>query len=109
MKKFKVSFEGIYAAMQDKSIQIQLFLAFCTVIAAIILQFSRIEWCIIVLCIVMVIAAEMFNTCIERICDFIQPEQDARIKFIKDVSSGAVLVLSLGALIIGIMLVLSKL
>lgn len=109
MKKFEVAFKGIYTAMQDKSVQIQLFLAFCMVICAIILQFNKIEWCLIVLCIVMVIAAEMFNTCIERICDFIQPNQDSKIKFIKDMSSGAVLVLSIGALIVGVMLVITKL
>lgn len=44
------------------------------------------------------IAMEMVNGCIERICDFIQPEKDVRIKDIKDLASGATLFVSLVSL-----------
>ncbi len=41
-------------------------------------------WLLIMVC-------EMVNTAIEKICDFIQPNSDIRIREIKDISAGAVL------------------
>lgn len=48
-----------------------------------------------------VLSAEIFNTAIERICDFIQPEFDTRIGFIKDISAGAVLLMAILSVIVG--------
>ena len=41
------------------------------------------------------IAIEIFNACIERICDLVHPEKDVRIKDIKDLAAGATLFVSL--------------
>ncbi len=51
-----------------------------------------------------VLAAEIFNTAIERICDILQPEFDKRIGFIKDISAGAVLLLTVASVITGILI-----
>lgn len=51
-----------------------------------------------------VLAAEIFNTAIERICDILQPEFDKRIGFIKDISAGAVLLLAVASVITGILI-----
>lgn len=48
-----------------------------------------------------VLAAEIFNTAIEKICDIIRPEFDQRIGFIKDISAGAVLLMALISVISG--------
>jgi diacylglycerol kinase (ATP) len=48
----------------------------------------------------LVMSLEIINTVVENICDIIQPEYDKRIKLIKDLSAGAVLVASLVWLII---------
>ena len=48
----------------------------------------------------LVMSLEVVNTVVENICDIIQPEYDKRIKVIKDLSAGAVLVASLVWLII---------
>ncbi len=48
----------------------------------------------------LVMSLEVMNTVVENICDIIQPEYDKRIKVIKDLSAGAVLVASLVWLII---------
>jgi len=44
---------------------------------------------------------EGLNTAIEKISDFVQPEFDKKIGFIKDVSAGAVMIVSIAATIIG--------
>jgi diacylglycerol kinase (ATP) len=52
--------------------------------------------------------AEMFNTCIEHIMDFISTEKKPAIKFIKDLSAGAVLVAAITALITGSIIFIPK-
>lgn len=52
--------------------------------------------------------AEMFNTCIERVMDFVSIKQDAEIKFIKDLAAGAVLTAAITALIVGLVVFIPK-
>ena len=52
----------------------------------------------------MVFAAELFNTAIEQLADVIDPEYNPKIKAIKDLAAGGVLITALGAAIIGIIL-----
>ncbi len=51
-----------------------------------------------------VLAAEIFNTAIEKICDIIRPEFDTRIGFIKDIAAGAVLLITIVSIIAGILI-----
>lgn len=48
-----------------------------------------------------VMSTEILNTAIEKICDIIQPEYDERIKFIKDISAGAVTLMAILAVTVG--------
>ncbi|MCS3799856.1 diacylglycerol kinase [Niastella sp. OAS944] len=52
--------------------------------------------------------AEMFNTCIERVMDFVSIKQDTEIKFIKDLAAGAVLTAAITALIVGLVVFIPK-
>src|SRR6185503_16949017 len=62
-----------------------------------ILEIELLEWVAIIIGIVWM--AEMFNTAIEKSMDLVSPGQDPRVKFIKDIAAGAVLVAALMALI----------
>src|SRR5688572_7190074 len=53
--------------------------------------------------------AEMFNTCIERVMDFISDQRHAEIKFIKDLAAGAVLIAALTAITVGAVVFIPKL
>ena len=57
--------------------------------------------------IVLVLAAELFNTALEQLCDHLHPEKHANIKVVKDVAAGAVLILSIGALWVALLMILS--
>ena len=109
MKKFRVAFEGLAKAFSDRSVQIQLGLGGLAAAAGAVLQLTLTEWMLVVVCIGTVIAAEILNTCIERLADFVQPHQDPAIKIIKDMASAAVLVLSIMALVIGVLIGLNHL
>lgn len=55
------------------------------------------RWAAILLCFGAVLAAELFNTALENLCDAVHPEQHPKIGFAKDAAAGAVLVMSLAA------------
>ena len=66
------------------------------------LSFTRMEWMIIILCIGVVIAAELFNTAIEKLVDLVSPQQHPVAGQVKDIAAGAVLVCAATAAIIGL-------
>ncbi len=72
-------------------------------IAGCIFHITSIEWMLIVFAIALVMAAEAFNTAIEHLSDVVQPERDERIRTIKDIAAGAVLMCTLAAITIGLL------
>lgn len=96
--KFYDAFHGIWTGLHHRSIAVQFVLAAMAVAAGLIMRLNMREWIAVVLCIGMVISAEMLNTCIEKLCDLHSKEFDERIRTIKDIAAGAVLIVSLTAL-----------
>jgi diacylglycerol kinase (ATP) len=66
------------------------------------------EWIVQILTIAMILGVEGLNTAVEKIADYIQPEYDKKIGFIKDISAGAVMMISIAATIIGLIIYLPK-
>jgi diacylglycerol kinase (ATP) len=76
---------------------------------SVLLHISTIEAAILAIAVGMVWAAELFNTCIEKIMDMVSTERKPQIKFIKDLSAAAVLVTALAAAIAGLFVFIPKL
>ncbi|MEN2679924.1 diacylglycerol kinase family protein [Lacticaseibacillus paracasei] len=73
------------------------------IVAGVVLQVSAFSWFVLVLAILLVFLGELLNTIVENVVDFIVGDQyDARAKKIKDMSAGAVLIVSLIAVVAGI-------
>lgn len=49
----------------------------------------------------MVWVAELLNTAIEKMMNFLSPQKSTEVKFIKDVAAGAVLLAALTAILVG--------
>jgi len=60
------------------------------------------EWCVVVLCFGLVLAAEGFNTAIERLVDLVSPDFHPVAGDVKDVAAGAVLICAIAAAIVGL-------
>jgi undecaprenol kinase/diacylglycerol kinase (ATP) len=82
--------------------------AFCAIVLGFILEIKTNEWLWIIACIVLVFAAELFNTAIEKMADSVWKEKNINAKHCKDAAAGAVLITSIGALIIGLIIFLPK-
>ena len=107
LKSFVFAFAGIGRTFKEEhNFRIQVFAAILIVLAACYFPITKSEWMWIIVCISAVLTAELFNTAIEALADEDEadPNQNPVIGKIKDASAGAVLVISLAALIIGLLI-----
>lgn len=110
INSFKYAIEGFGSSFKtEKNMRIHILAMIIVIILGYILKLSKIEWCIIIIAIVTVISAELFNTAIETVVDMISPEKNPKAKLAKDVAAAAVLMLAIGAAIIGIIIFIPKL
>ena len=79
------------------------------ILLGIVLHISTTECLIVLLCIAVVLLAEMINTAIEKLCDRIEKNFHPTIKLAKDTAAGAVLVSALISFVIGATIFLPKL
>jgi diacylglycerol kinase (ATP) len=93
----------------EASIKIQFFIALFMTGMGFLLDISANEWILQIFAISMVMGIEGLNTAVEKICDFVHPEFNPEIGLIKDISAGAVMLVSIGASIIGLIIYLPKL
>ena len=108
IEKFKDAFRGLGFALKDHSVRVQLFLGLCAVIGGIVIRLSYAEWLCFIICIGVVITAEILNTAIERLADYVEPEHNEKIGYIKDLSAGAVLAASLMSLLVCLLAVIRR-
>lgn len=65
---------------------------------------TALEWCLLILAIMSVWAAEGFNTALEFLADASSPDYHPLVGKAKDVAAGAVLIAAAGSFIIGIII-----
>jgi diacylglycerol kinase (ATP) len=92
----------------EASIKVQIFIGLLMTAAGFYFEISNTEWILQIFVIAMVLGVEGLNTAIEKLADFVQPKYDVKIGFIKDVSAGAVMLVSIAASIIGLIIYCPK-
>lgn len=106
---FKYAMEGIIASFKsEKNMKIHVLAMLVVIIIGFILRLNLIEWCICIILFALVISGELFNTAIETIVDMVMPEKNDMAKLAKDVSAGAVFVLAIAAVVIGMVIFIPK-
>ena len=68
------------------------------------LKVSTVDAAIIIAVSFTVLGLEILNTCVEKICDIIQPDFDQRIKIIKDMAAGSVFLMAMASVIVGVLI-----
>ncbi|SDB98408.1 undecaprenol kinase/diacylglycerol kinase (ATP) [Pelagirhabdus alkalitolerans] len=97
-----------YALHHEINMRVHLMMMILVIGCGIFLNVNAIEWVLLILTIGLVVMAELFNTAIELILDYLAPEWHSAVGTIKDVAAGAVLVASLLAMVVGIIIFMPK-
>lgn len=108
-ESFSHALEGIkYAILSERNLKFHLFFSIIVLIFSYFCNLSIIEFSVILIIIFLVIIFELFNTVVENILDYINLEYDLKIKIIKDISAGIVLLNAILAIIVGIIIFIPK-
>lgn len=93
---------------QEHNARVHLVATIALIVLSMVFSVSRSEGAVLVLAAGFVWSAELFNTAIERVMDFISEERKPAIKMIKDLSAAAVLVASITAVFIAAIIFIPK-
>jgi len=105
LASFRFAGQGIaYVIRTQRNMRIHLGVAGCVLALAGAVGVSRLELAVLLLCILAVLTLEMLNTVVEAVVDLATGEYHPLAKIAKDVAAGAVLVMSGGAAIIGLLI-----
>lgn len=100
---FKYAFNGIWSAFKEEpNLKIHFLIAILVLIAGWYFQITDGEWTVLVISIGLVISVELTNTAIEAVVDSFTSQDHPGARLAKDISAGAVLVISLMALSVGV-------
>ncbi len=109
INSFKYAIQGIISSFKtERNMKIHVFIMILVIIWGIIFKISVTEWMVCALLFALVISGELFNTAIETVVDMIMPEINDKAKLAKDISAGAVLVLAITAVIVGLIIFVPK-
>jgi diacylglycerol kinase len=109
IKSFGFALTGIYELVRSEpNARIHLLATIVALGAGFFLKISNPEWCVVLIVIALVWAAEAFNTVIEKLADHLFPEYHETARIVKDVSAGAVLICAIVALVCGLIIFLPK-
>lgn len=105
LRSFRFAGQGMVALFRfENNAKVHLLAAGLVVAASAWLGLSRLEWAVVLTQIGLVWAAEAVNTALEKLCDLVQPDYHPQVKAIKDLAAGAVLILTLTAIGVGLLL-----
>jgi diacylglycerol kinase len=102
VKSFYHGFIGIYYNIKTQvHFRFHLIAAIVVIIMGILYKITFYEWLIVTLLITAIMAAEAMNTAIEETCNLLHPDIHPHARMAKHSAAASVLILSIGALIIG--------
>lgn len=109
IKSLSPAFQGIlFIIKNEKNTWVHLLASVFAIFLIFILKLNYLESLFFLTAIFLVWIAEIFNSAIEYTMDFIHPEKSSKIKIIKDISAAGVLFSATYALIVAIIMIISK-
>ncbi|MBI9037325.1 MAG: diacylglycerol kinase family protein [Bacteroidales bacterium] len=109
IKSFDYAFQGILFFIKTQhNARIHLLMAIVVVVFGFIYELCITEWCLIIFAIGMVFSTEIINTALEYVSDLVSPEKNLKVKRIKDLAAGGVLISAITAAIIGLIIFIPK-
>ncbi len=104
-RKFANAMKGMVVMVkEEKSLWVHIFATVVVIIMGFAFSITTSEWIAVIFAIALVIGFEILNTAIEYLVDIVSFEYNVKAKKIKDVAAMATLVVTIAAVIIGIMI-----
>ncbi len=108
--KFRDALRGVkFGIRGHSSFSVHFFFATLVLAAAVALQCSLVDWCLLLGCIGLVLTAELFNSAVETLFRGLSAEIRDRTWRSLDIAAGAVLLASGIAVVIGCLVLVPKL
>ncbi|NTW30840.1 MAG: diacylglycerol kinase family protein [Candidatus Moranbacteria bacterium] len=105
VKSFRHAADGIHsAASTERNFRIELVLAAGAFALSWVLPLSVTERAMVFLTIGIILALELLNTAFEQLTDMLSPQFHEKVKTIKDLAAGAVLLSSFSAVLVGLVI-----
>lgn len=109
IESFNNAIKGIiFGFKTERNVKIHFVIAVLVLIAAVLADLSKLEVVLLFITIAVVIAAELFNTAIERLIDMVHPDYHPLAEVAKNMAAGAVLVTAVGAVMVGYIIFYSR-
>lgn len=106
---FSHAFDGIaYNIKTQIHFRFHLIATFVVVILGVVYKVTPFEWIVLILLTTNVMAAEAMNTAIEETCNMMHPEIRPHARFAKHTAAASVLILSIGAAVVGAIIFIPK-
>jgi diacylglycerol kinase len=103
LRSVRCALRGLRVMVQTQhNAWIHLAITVAVIVTAVVVGLSGLEWVALVLAIVGVWSAEALNTAIEFLADAVSPDHHPLIGRAKDVAAGGVLVVAVGASVVGL-------
>jgi diacylglycerol kinase len=103
-ESFRCAIEGVlYVLETERNMMLHFFAAALTLLVAALFRVTCLELACLTLTISVVLVCELANTALEILCDIVCADIEPRIRRVKDIAAGAVLVSAVSAVIVGIL------
>lgn len=108
---FKHAADGIVTSLKEEpNLKKDIWIAIAVTILGLIVKLSLIEWMLVGAAIVIVMSMEMMNTAVENLVDLVTNYQYHPLaKKVKDIAAGAVLMVTVFAVLVGLLVFIPKL
>ncbi len=96
-QSIRCAIQGLKRAFEsEKNFKIYLGIVFVTMLINGFVGFSAKDYIAYTICACGVLSAEFLNTAIEFVCDFLTEQYEEKVKDVKDIAAGAVLIWGIG-------------
>ena len=104
------AFKGLFSFLREpQNLYVHLPAAAAVFAVGCILRIDRVDWCLIVFAVAIVLVSEGLNSALESLADAVHPTEHPLVGRAKDVAAGAVLLASFAAAAVGVIVFLPKL
>lgn len=103
-KSFTYAIKGIQLSLKQRNMKVLVASAFIAIVFGFFFNITSSEWCVVLICIGIVISLEIINTAIENFVDLVEPNHHPKAGAIKDLAAGAVLIFSIISALVGIII-----